>query len=48
MDTEDSGWSVFQRRKDGTVGFYHGWDEYEEGFGDLKESFSWDCKRYII
>ncbi|XP_036794297.1 microfibril-associated glycoprotein 4-like [Oncorhynchus mykiss] len=24
---------VFQERKDGTVNFYHGWDQYRSGFG---------------
>ncbi|CAC5403533.1 Fibrinogen-like protein A,Ryncolin-4,Angiopoietin-related protein 7,Ficolin-3,Ficolin-1-B,Techylectin-5A,Ficolin-2,Ryncolin-1,Tenascin-R,Fibrinogen-like protein 1,Angiopoietin-1,Tenascin-X,Fibrinogen C domain-containing protein 1-A,Tenascin-N,Ryncolin-3,Tenascin,Fibroleukin,Fibrinogen C domain-containing protein 1,Techylectin-like protein,Ryncolin-2,Techylectin-5B,Angiopoietin-2,Microfibril-associated glycoprotein 4,Fibrinogen alpha chain,Ficolin-1-A,Ficolin-1,Fibrinogen C domain-containing protein 1-B,Ang len=39
MDTAGFGWTVFQRRMDGTVDFYRGWCDYEIGFGNLKSEF---------
>ncbi|KAM9336569.1 microfibril-associated glycoprotein 4-like [Symphorus nematophorus] len=34
LKTDGGRWTVFQRRMDGTVAFYRGWDQYEAGFGN--------------
>jgi len=40
METDGGGWIVIQRRvPNGTVNFYRGWKDYEEGFGDLDSEF---------
>ncbi|ELT90199.1 hypothetical protein CAPTEDRAFT_205656 [Capitella teleta] len=33
---ETQGWTVIQRRHDGAVDFFRGWDEYRNGFGDVE------------
>ncbi|XP_055597998.1 microfibril-associated glycoprotein 4-like [Uranotaenia lowii] len=38
-DYSDGGWTVIQNRFNGSVNFYRGWKDYEEGCGDLEGEF---------
>uniref|UniRef100_A0A672JYZ4 Angiopoietin-related protein 1-like n=1 Tax=Sinocyclocheilus grahami TaxID=75366 RepID=A0A672JYZ4_SINGR len=34
-DVDRGGWTLIQRRKDGSVNFFRNWDSYKKGFGEV-------------
>ncbi|XP_076091055.1 fibrinogen C domain-containing protein 1-B-like isoform X1 [Mytilus galloprovincialis] len=46
MKSFGGGWTLFQRRTNGFVGFYRDWQSYKNGFGNLKEDF-WLGNEYL-
>ena len=34
-DMTNGGWTLIQKRQDGSVNFYRPWDDYVDGFGDI-------------
>ncbi|XP_067941086.1 ficolin-2-like [Watersipora subatra] len=36
---DQSGWTLIQRRLDGTIDFNRGWDEYARGFGNIQGEY---------
>ncbi|KAF4118028.1 microfibril-associated glycoprotein 4-like [Onychostoma macrolepis] len=38
-DEDKGGWTVIQRRMDGSVNFYRPWNQYKKGFGNVESEY---------
>ncbi|KTG36135.1 hypothetical protein cypCar_00043932 [Cyprinus carpio] len=38
-DEDKGGWTVIQRRMDGSVNFFRPWDQYKRGFGNVESEY---------
>ncbi|KAI0231798.1 Ryncolin-1 [Lamellibrachia satsuma] len=41
MTTDGGGWTVIQKRFNGEVDFYRGWNDYKKGFGSVFREYWW-------
>ncbi|XP_052092540.1 angiopoietin-2-like [Mytilus californianus] len=48
MEVDGGGWSVIQRRQDGTTNFYRSWSDYEKGFGSPERNVWLGNYTYLI